>query len=109
MSDESTGESTSTGDITTDTEVSYNATDVTPGKFCALMPGDRVLALVPDPDKEDPRTGKLVGGTVQRICIPGPMSEDKVVEVEIDEDLPFLNKSVRRGWWSPEHLEPLHG
>ena len=87
---------------------SFNATDVTPGGFWPMMPGDRVLCIVPHEapvDGASEVSQAVVSGTVQRIMIPGPMSPHKTVEVLLDEDMPIKIPGVRAGWFDPETLE----
>jgi hypothetical protein len=64
-------------------------------------PGDKVLCLMPT------ATGQIiVSGVVQQIRIPGPIRTEKVVQVQLDED---VHAPLSLAWWPPDLLERIHG
>ena len=67
-------------------------------RLCRFMPGDKVIVLLGN---------KVEGGVVQQIRIPGPIHEDHVVQVELDE-VPFHGLD-RKLWFDPDQVEPLRG
>lgn len=62
---------------------------------CRFMPGDRVIALA---------DGKMFGGVVQKVAIPGPEREDKTICVWIEDD---DMRKVLSPWFNHEHVERL--
>jgi len=64
----------------------------------AFLPGDRVLCMVPLPEKVE-----MLAGTVSQIRIPGPITPHKVVQVTLDED-----SAIKISWWDPERIEHLN-
>lgn len=61
-----------------------------------FVPGDRVIVLI---------GAKMEGATVQQIRIPGPIHENQVVQVMLDEPLP--GQQTAMWWFDPDQVERL--